>query len=168
VREVRRTAAWRDETERGLREILAAGGLDASDALLIRGALERLDPGQAMHGLVHTDFCGENMVIDRTGRLRVIDNEHLGVDALGYDVARTWYRWALPAPAWARVGSAYAARIPLTEPLATLGFWRIVALVQSAALRLRNDRARAHVPLDCLRRMAVDLGQRQTSCRGGR
>jgi len=168
LHEMRSTAAWRDEAERRLREILAGGGLDEQNAPLIRGTLERLDPGRAVFGLVHTDFCGENMVVDRAGRLRVVDNERVGVNALGFDVARTWYRWALLEPAWERFRSVYAARVQLTEPLETLGFWSIVAVVQSAALRLQVDRARVHVPLDRLRRMAIDLGERRTSRRGRR
>jgi len=165
VHDMRSTAAWRDEAEAGLRQILAAGGLDEQDASLIRGALERLDPGQAIFGLVHTDLCGENVVVDRAGRLRVVDNERVGIDALGFDVARTWYRWALPTPAWERLRSTYAARAPFAEPLETFGFWSVVAVAHSAALRLRKDRARAHVPLDRLRRMAADIGDRRTPYR---
>jgi thiamine kinase-like enzyme len=165
VHEMRGTAAWRHETDENLRVVLVAGEVDEQDVLLIRTALERRDPRQAIVGLVHTDFCGDNMVIDQAGRLRVVDNERVGIDALGYDLARAWYRWALPCLAWERFLAAYAARIPLTEPIETLGFWSIVALVQSAALRVRQDRARAHVPLDRLRGMAVELRQRWTSCR---
>jgi Ser/Thr protein kinase RdoA (MazF antagonist) len=162
VHDLRSTAAWRERTEAGLRQVLAAGGLDEPDALLIRGALERLDPGQAVFGLVHTDLCGENMVVDRAGRLRVVDNERVGIDALGFDVARTWYRWALPAPAWERLRSTYAVRAPFAEPLETFDFWSVVTIVHSAALRLQKDRTRAHVPLDRLRRMAAEVGDRRT------
>lgn len=158
--ETRSTAAWRNETGRKLQEIIAAGGLDEQYGPRIRGALDRLDPQQAMFGLVHADFCGENMVIDRVGRLRVVDNEWVRIDALGYDLAYTWYRWALPCRAWERFRSAYTTRISCVEPFETLGFWSIVVLVQSAALRLQMDRARAHVPLDRLRGMAVERGKR--------
>jgi hypothetical protein len=36
------------------------------------------------------------MVVDGAGRLHVIDNERMRVDALGFDVGRCWYRWSLP------------------------------------------------------------------------
>ncbi len=168
MHEVRSTAALRAEVEAALRAIRAAGGLDEPDALRIRDSLERLDPGRARLGLVHTDFCGENMVVDRTGRLRVVDNERVGVGILGVDVARARYRWDLPFPAWERFRSAYAARAPFAEPLEYLGFWSIVAVVKSAALRLRVDRGGAHVPLDRLRLMAVELGEAETSRQEGR
>src|SRR5574337_454914 len=132
VHEMQSTATWRDETDRKLREIIVAGGLNERHALLIRGALDRLDPQQAVFGLVHADFCGENMVIDRAGRLRIVDNEWVRIDALGYDLARTWYRWALPCRAWERFRSAYATGVSFIEPLETLGFWSIVVLAQSA------------------------------------
>jgi Ser/Thr protein kinase RdoA (MazF antagonist) len=168
VHDLRSTAAWRERTEAGLRQVLAAGELDKPDVLRIQRALERLDPGQAVFGLAHTDLCGENMVVDRAGRLRVIDNERVGIDALGFDVARTWYRWALPASAWERLRSTYAAQAPFAEPLETFDFWSVVTIVHSAALRLQKDRTRAHVPLDRLRRVAAEVDGRRTPCRGGR
>ncbi len=158
VHEMRSTAAWLDATERHLQQIQAAGGLEERDALRIRAALTQGDPGRALTGLTHTDFCGENMVVDRRGRLRVVDNERVGIEALGFDVARTWYRWGLPAPSWERLQAAYAASTTTAEPLTSLGFWRIVALAHSAALRLRMDRTRAHVPLERLRQLAVASG----------
>jgi len=165
VHDRRSTAAWREITEAGLWQIVAAGEIDEQDASAIRGALERLDPGRAIFGLAHTDLCGENVVVDRAGRLRVVDNERVGIDALGFDLGRTWYRWVLPAPAWERLRSTYAARAPFTDPLETFDFWAIVAVVHSAAVRLQKDRTRAHVPLDRLRRMAADVGGRRAPCR---
>jgi aminoglycoside phosphotransferase len=166
LHEVHATAPWREEAERCLREILAPGGLNGEDAIVLRGVLERLDPRRAIYGLAHRDFCGENMVVDRAGRLRVIDNERIGIDALGFDLARTWYRWTLPPETWECFRSAYAVRMPFAEPLETLGFWSIIAVVKSAALRLRMDQARAQVPLDRLRRMAVEFDDRRRSYRG--
>lgn len=159
LRERRSTAAWRDTAEESLRHILAVDALDTTAAARILDALQRLDPGEATVGLVHTDFCGENMVVDRAGRLRVVDNERIGVDALAFDVARTWYRWGLPARAWERFRSAYVARMSFREPLDTIGFWSIVAVTHSAALRLRADRARAYIPLERLRQMALEPGR---------
>lgn len=168
VHEMRGTAAWIDDAGECLRQIVAAGAFDRQEARLLHQAVRRLDPRRATYGLVHLDFCGENMVIDRAGRLRVIDNERLGVGALGFDWARTWYRWALSSEAWERFRAAYVARTPLAEPIDTLGFWGIVAVAKSAALRLRLDPGRAHVPLQRLRRMAGELGGQPASWRGWR
>jgi hypothetical protein len=151
----RSTAHRRAVCERELGEIASAGGLDGRRILALRVALERLDPGRALHGLAHNDFCGENMVVDASGALRVIDNERLEIDALGYDLGRTWYRWALPKPAWERFRAAYAARAASPEPLESLAFWNLAAAVKSAAIRLRADRMQARAPLALLERMAA-------------
>lgn len=150
----RSTHDWRKRTEQGLESLLAAEAIDAGAARAIGAALMRLDPQRAIVGLVHSDFCGENMVIDGAGRLRVIDNERLRVDALGFDLGRCWYRWGLPPRAWERFSSAYAAGLPLCEPLEHLGFWSLVVLVKSAVLRWQSDPERAHVPLGRLRALA--------------
>jgi thiamine kinase-like enzyme len=150
----RSTQAWREQSEQGLASLVAGAALDAQAARGIGAALARCDPQRALVGLVHSDFCGENMLIDGAGRLRVIDNERLRVDALGFDVARSWYRWALPTPAWEIFTSSYATGMPFREPLENLGFWSVVVVVKSAVLRLRMDPGRAHVPLARLRAMA--------------
>ncbi len=157
----RSTREWREQTELGLESLAASAALDPQAARGIGSALARLDPQRTLVGLVHSDFCGENMLIDGSGRLRVIDNERLRIDALGFDVARSWYRWALPAPAWEIFQSAYAAAMPFSEPLANLGFWSLVVVVKSAELRLRIDPARAHVPLSRLRAMACARDERR-------
>jgi len=142
-----------------LQQLAATGQLEAEHVRLLDDRLQRLDPGSASTGLVHTDFCGENMVVDGDGRLWVVDNERLGIGILAYDLARAWYRWALPDAAWERFRAAYADAAPLRDALEQPGFWNIAAAVGSAVLRLRLDRTRAHVPLDRLRGMAVAVGE---------
>jgi len=158
VRHRERTAPWRDEAEHGLGLLVAAGGLEEPAARSLRGMLARHDPGLATIGLTHVDFCGENMLIDHTGRLRVFDNDRVGVGPLGFDLARSWYRWALAAPAWARVEKAYEGEASSAEALDALGFWGPVAVVKSAIFRLRIDPALARGPLDRLRLIAAAAG----------
>ena len=153
--ERRDTQDWRARSEADLQSLTDASALDAAAADRIRAELEALDPRRALFGLIHSDFCGENMLIDGVGRLRVIDNERLRVDALGFDVARCWYRWSLPPAAWEDLRSAYAGALRCSEPLDAFAFWQRVVLVKSAALRQRIDPTRAHVPLDRLRELAA-------------
>jgi hypothetical protein len=136
--------------------VVAAGALTADEAAGLTITMERFDPGVAHHGLVHLDFTGENMVVDRHGRVRVVDNERIGVDALGFDLARTWYRWALPAPDWSRFALSYSAGLSHSEPIDDQRFWRIVAVARAAALRLRVCPDRAGAPLSCLRALAAE------------
>lgn len=155
------TAAWRDEAERAIGAIVDADVLDAAAAATLRRVLLRADPGLATVGLTHLDFCGENMVVDRTGRLRVFDNDRVGIGMLGFDLARTWYRWALEPQAWRCFRAVYVSRMSSAETLETLDFWRIVATAKSAALRLGADRTRVHVPLDRLRLIAGAASSRE-------
>jgi hypothetical protein len=157
LHQLRSTAAHRDLAVQRLRQLAAAGVLGPETAQDLDQALRRLDPRHAVFGLVHLDFCGENMVIDRQRGLRVVDNERLGVDALGFDLARAWYRWSLPAAAWEEFQSVYAARLPVADPVLTLPFWRLVAAAGAAAVRWRYSPDRAEKPLRCLHLLAKEL-----------
>ncbi len=152
------THAWRLKTERGLRTLVEARAVEAQEAAQLGRALARADPGRAAAGLGHFDFCGENMVVDHSGQLRVFDNERVGVGPIGFDLARAWYRWGLPAKAWLVFTRAYAATSVVDAPLAHIDFWRVVVLVQSACLRLRVEGSRVSVPIDKLRSLAAANG----------
>jgi len=160
LRTLQDTAAHRAAGATALGAVVAAEALTEDEAARLLAAMERFDPGVAVHGLVHFDFTGENMVVDRQGCLRVVDNERVGVDALGFDLARTWYRWDLPAPDWARFESSYnadhTAGSPRSESSGDQRFWRIAAVARAAALRLRVCPDRAKTPLACLRALAME------------
>lgn len=145
--------------ENGLRAAAAAGALGAREAALLARALRRFDPRTARQGLVHFDFAGENMIVDREGMLRVVDNERVTIDALGFDLGRAWYRWSLPAAGWSRFCAAYAANASWSEPLASLRFWRIVAAARAAALRLHACPEQSAAPLGRLRALASELSR---------
>ena len=96
------------------------------------------------------------MVIDREGRLHVVDNERMGLGALGLDVARTWYRWMLPPAAWECFRVSYRARMPHDDALRHFAFWALVATLKSAVVWLQLDPARAHVSIERLRQAMAD------------
>jgi hypothetical protein len=155
LHEVRATTDHHLAAEKSLRIAVATGALEEEAAAKLERALQQLDPLQTTYGLVHLDFCGDNMVIDRAGKLLVVDNERIRLDSLGYDLGRTWYRWALPAREWDYFCIAYASRVPFPNPLNSLRFWKIVAAARSAELRLRAYPEKADVPLRCLRNLAA-------------
>jgi thiamine kinase-like enzyme len=155
LHEMRSTADHLLATQKCLRILLTTRLLGEEDAVRLERALQRLDPLQDTYGLIHLDFCGENMVIDRAGRLRVVDNDRMRLDLLGYDLGRTWCRWSLPAPEWDSFCLAYTSRQPFPNPLGSLHFWKIVAAARSAELRMRLYPERIDVPLRCLRALAA-------------
>jgi hypothetical protein len=155
------TSAWRASTTarreaavRGLERLANAAAIDAHEAARLTDAVSRADPHEAPVGLTHLDFCGENMLVDATGRLRVFDNERVGIDHLGFDLARTWYRWDLPSDGWSAFVQAYAPDVPADVALPNFGFWAVVVLVHSACLRLDAAHPRVSHPIDRLRRLA--------------
>lgn len=155
--EMRPTVEDRNDARQALEALEAAGALSGEEIRRFEQALQQFDPGEALVGLTHRDFCGENMVLDRTGRLRVIDNERVGIKALGYDLARTWYRWALPPSAWTWFREHYAVQGPYNQWGKSFRFWQIMVTAQAAALRLRSYPEQAHVPLACLKTLAADV-----------
>jgi aminoglycoside phosphotransferase (APT) family kinase protein len=153
------TGAEREMAEHARWHLAADGRLALAESDRIGAALKLLDPKRALFGLVHTDFCGENMVIDPDGRLHIIDNERMSLGVLGLDVARTWYRWMLPSPAWECFRATYQARMPHQDALRHFAFWALVATLKSAVLRLWLDPARAHVPIERLREIMAEFVQ---------
>ena len=158
LHEVCPTADHHISAQKCLRRIATMGALREKDVARLEQILRQYDPLQTTYGLVHLDFCGENMVIDRAGRLRVVDNERIGLNSICADLARPWYRWALPAPEWDSFCSAYASRLPFPNPLDSFPFWKIVAIARSAELRLLAYPEKAYVPLGYLKALAAEKG----------
>jgi thiamine kinase-like enzyme len=145
------------------------GALRRGQVGAMRDALRRLDPGTAGTGIIHRDFCAENMVRGLDGRIWVIDNEGLAVGPLAYDLGRGWYRWPMPAAAWGLFLETYAARraLALTDPPLTV--WKIAATARSAALRLTSDPGRLQEPLTRLGELgeALEAAGSPTGAVGG-
>jgi thiamine kinase-like enzyme len=158
LHEVRSTADRHLAAQKRLRGLVANGALGKKEAVRLEQILKRYDPLQTTYGLVHLDFCGENMVIDRAGRLRVVDNERIGLNSLCLDFARTWYRWALPAPEWDTFRIAYTSRLPYPDPPESFHFWKVETITKSAELRLRAYPEKANEPLSYLKALAAEDG----------
>jgi hypothetical protein len=157
VREWGDTAARLAATETRLQRLAGAGALDEASRTVLASALRDHDPRRAEIGLVHLDFCPENLVIDREGRLRVVDNEALAVDALAYDLGRSWYRSALPPARWALFEAAYRRHGGPAASAGSTVFWRIAAVTEGAITRLERDSRGAQPSLDRLGQLAAEL-----------
>ena len=142
----------RERAEGDLLRLASAGVLSADAGGALRDELARRDPGSAPATLVHRDFCPENLVSDPAGRLHVIDNEWLSVDAAGVDLGRTWSRWPVPEAAWQVFLSGYTSTAP-AEP-AALRFWLIAMAARGASIRLTRSAEALALPLARLRELA--------------
>jgi Ser/Thr protein kinase RdoA (MazF antagonist) len=133
------TAERASRAHADLGELAAAGALPGATAESLRRELAGAEPGRAPVVLVHRDYCPENLVEDRAGRLIAVDNEWLGLDAAGVDLGRTFSRWAAPADAWQRFLRGYTTTAPRAPE--ALRFWLIAMAARSARLRLASGSA---------------------------
>ena len=121
------TGPWRQAAESDLALLGGATDLGARDVEMLRAEIARRDPGSAPAVLIHKDFCVENMLVDRHGRLRIIDNEQLEIAPAGFDLGRTFHRWPMADATWTR-------------------FLRGVSSVRALASRRRSDSGRSWHP----------------------
>ena len=139
-------------------ELAARGAISASAVPALVDHARRHAPDAFAAGLIHRDFCAENMVVGRDGRLWVIDNESLAVDALDFDLARTWYRWPMDRRQRHAFAAGYRRRRSMASFLRCQPFWTLAVLVETTHFRLVTRAPRAVVPLRRLRRLLRALG----------
>lgn len=151
------TGPQRAELESNLARVLALGALTGDVVGRLRAAAARHDPGAARAGALHTDLCPENLVRDPQGMIRAIDNEGMRIGAAGFDLARVWYRWPMSTAGWRTYLEAYARRCDPSSDIEHFPFWQIVAVLQSASLRLARRTAHADLPLRRLEDLATAL-----------
>jgi hypothetical protein len=122
---------------RTIDELGRAGVLDADRA---RRALEFAAvhrPSAPSIGIVHQDFCAENLVQDASGAVVCIDNATLDHGPHDFDLARTWYRWPMNALEGASFADGYSEHRDLDAFRRHFGFWATVVVVVAAARRHR-------------------------------
>ena len=144
---------WPRRLEQNLLTLVELGALARDAAARALEMARSTAPSDPPRGLVHCDFCPENLVVDRVGALRMIDNENLTFDALPFDLARTWYRWPL-APGYAE--SFWAGYRTMCDPTSFLDhgdYWMIQALSAAAAFRVAGRTPHADVPIAALERV---------------
>lgn len=146
----------------GLQSLAASGILEARTADRLGSILRGSAPGEVPHCLIHTDFCGENIVLAADGRLAVIDNEHFRLGPAAIDLARSRYRWGWPmleaGDAWRWFGEAYEAAGGVAASAREGRFWRVAAVVVSARIRFRAGDPGLAEPVGLLRDMAAGFG----------
>lgn len=135
----------------------AARALTATEVASLLAILQRDDPRRARNALIHKDFCAENMLIDRHGALRVIDNELLTIEPAGLDLGRTFHRWPMSEAAWQRFLRGYVQVAALPD---ALEFWKIAAALISSRVCLQRAPHRLDASLMLLRRMIESPGSR--------
>src|SRR5262245_17901943 len=126
--------------------LVEAGELEPDAAAEAHALANEYVPADSSTGIIHNDFCPENIVLEASGTPVCIDNATLTFGAHDYDLARTWYRWPMSpgeADAFLR---GYETQRSRTSFERHFMFWSICMLMATAANRLRaglGDRARS-------------------------
>jgi hypothetical protein len=152
---------WTERVDQWLAHLVAGAALGASEAASIRRLVAMGAPSTTRAGVCHTDFCADNVIITDAGQVCVIDNEGLSVDAPEFDLARTWYRW----PMTARQQRAYAEGYGIHDHSARFEahflHWALMAVLDSAAYRIRAHPASVRIPLDRLAALLRTRGRNE-------
>jgi aminoglycoside phosphotransferase len=158
----RRPNDWDRRLHELLADLVAHGVLDTGQAQQAHRLAGLHAPVAASVGLCHTDFCAENMIITQTGHVCIVDNEGISIDACEYDLARTWYRWPMTEHQQRWYAEGYGRHDHLADFAAHFLHWALLAVIESAAFRVRSGAVSARVPLARLRRLLRTRGGAET------
>jgi aminoglycoside phosphotransferase len=149
LRARRSEPALRDRCE----QLTRAGLLETDDAQALLDLALQHAPMSCAEGFTHGDFCGENIVLQPAGTLCVIDCDALAVDALDYDLGRTWYRWPMAAALRDAYLSGYESMRSVHDFVTHFAYWAIAATLAGAAFRLRHRPDAIAAPVSRLRQL---------------
>ena len=149
---------WPGRLEANLRVLVDAGALSVKSAGLASECARRTAPPEVRRALVHCDFCPENLVVGSQGHLELIDNENLTVDALAFDLARTWYRWPFAPSTVTPFWAGYRRSSDPSPFLDHKEHWLVQALSEAAAFRVAGRTANPEVPVAALERLLAGPG----------
>ena len=142
-------------SEDGLRQrldqLVRAGLVAESEGhALLALALDHA-PATSAIGFVHCDFCSENIVQQASGDLYAIDSDALTVDAIDYDLGRTWYRWPMSPSLRAAYFAGYDSVRSSRDFVMHFPYWAVAAALAGVVFRLRRHPQSTDVPLSRLR-----------------
>lgn len=153
---------WEERNRRNATELLAAGALEENEVESLLRLLVEQAPTVAELVIVHGDLAPENLVRASGGRLVLVDNENLALDAQGFDLARSWYRWPLTEERAGFFWRGYRLHADPEPFLEHAEFWKLVVLAEAAHFRVRRATPGASLPLQLLRdvmKKARDAGR---------
>jgi len=138
-----------------LQSCVSEGVLDPDEHQGLVALVHASDPGRTALTLTHRDFCAENILVEESGTLRVVDNEWFAVGPPGFDLGRTRARWPMSADSWARFLAAYRTVSAIDD--LSLRFWSVAAAAWTLRLRLGREPASFEQPLCLLRSLERGL-----------
>ncbi len=147
---------WHSNLQRQLTQLAAAGALEPGEAHTSFAIAARCAPSSCTVGYIHGDFCPENLVLQPSGEVGVVDNETLSIDAHDYDLGRTWYRWPIQVAQREAYLEGYNCYRSAAGFLQHFPFWAIAGVVAGAVFRLEKHASASSVPINRLRALVRD------------
>jgi aminoglycoside phosphotransferase (APT) family kinase protein len=142
--------------ERDAAELLAARLLDPELARSARAAAAAERPAEATSGVIHKDFCAENLVLSHAGRIVCVDDATLSFGPHDLDLARSWWRWPMTKTERTHFEAGYREQRSLEAFARHFRFWATCVLVAAAATRLRSRAPGAREAIGVLRLMLTE------------
>jgi len=132
-----------------LTSLVARSALSAVQAKGLEDEMKRTLPDKALRGVIHHDFCGENLVLNTPRGIVSIDHEWLCVGFLEFDIARAISRWNLTDASCATFLRAYDSEGgPGSHE--QLRYWLLASRVFAAEVRVRRGWPDAQVSVENL------------------
>jgi len=128
--------------------------LSVTQGAALSSAVRRCAPAVAATAITHNDLCGENIVVDAAGELRIVDNENVRLGFVDFDLARTWYRWQLDPADWEHFLARYATEGGRRPDAEAFEFWKIAVAAKGAVEHLGATPERRALALARLRELA--------------
>jgi aminoglycoside phosphotransferase len=133
--------------DKGIAKLSEAGLLSQREVNKITYLTQKYRPLQAEIGIIHTDICPQNVVLDETGRLRSIDNESLQIGWQDLDLARTWYRYPLDSETGCYFLECYRHFRNPDSFIRHSHFWFLGVVLDSVVYRLGSPTNLWEIPL---------------------
>lgn len=126
-----------ERTIKDIKELFKYGIIDQQKMEILTNYLENHAPENLQIGLILGDFCPENIVINDSGNIYIIDNEKLSIDSYNYDLARTYYRWPMSKDQLRAYIEGYEEHRSYESFRKYCSFWIIKVIVKSVLFRLK-------------------------------
>jgi aminoglycoside phosphotransferase (APT) family kinase protein len=129
-----------------------AGVLTHGDVATLLDIAQRSAPSvTTTTGFVLHDFTAQNIIVGAADDPILIDHDGLNIGTHDFDLARTWYRWPLPAAQLRCLLAGYASLRDIEPFLTHFPYWAVDALVAALKFRLSRDIRGTAEPLTRLR-----------------
>jgi len=140
-----------------LTNLYSQGTINKIEIDILKKLLNKYSPKTFDMGLVHGDYCPENIVIKDNEDICIIDNENLSIDCLDYDLARTFYRWSMDVYQKNAFLKGYELYRSAKNYNSHCYFWDLRVLTKSILHRTRAISQSVSIPINKLKSIITDV-----------